>query len=56
MDSTAEQVIKYLFCIVIILNINNECIFYLYIYFRLFYTSYPYAYPPDKPMYNYDES
>ena len=43
MDSSNEQVIKYAFFIVIILNIADECIYYLYISLKSSYTSYPCA-------------
>ena len=43
MDSSYEQVIKYLFYIVIILYILSECIYYLYISLKLSYASYPHA-------------
>ena len=56
MDLSIEQVIKYSFSIVIILYILFECIYYLYISLNSSYTSYPYAYPPLNPTYNYDES
>ena len=56
MDLSSEQVIKYSFYIVIILYIWFECIYYLYISLKSSYTSYPCAYPPNNPTYNYDES
>ena len=56
MDLSSDQVIKYSFYIVIILFISDECIYYLYISLKLFYTSNPCAWPFDNPTYNYDES
>ena len=43
MDLSSEQVIKYLFYIVIILPKSDECIYYLYISLKSSFTSYPCA-------------
>ena len=43
MDLSSEQVIKYSFYIVIILNIYDECIYFLYISLKSSYTWYPYT-------------
>ena len=56
MDLSFEQVIKYSFYMVIILYTLSEWIYYLYISLKSSYTSYPCAYPPLNPTYNFDES
>ena len=43
MELSFEQVIKYSFYIAIILYIDDECIYYLYISLKLSYTLYPYT-------------